>query len=587
MSTDKSVARILRKLVRALAPDTLIISAGSVALILGSLINLALPKIFGFLISQAGFELLTSSAFAVAGFLLLVFLAQALCFYFRSYYFGLAGHRYVKRARLVVFNKLLQQPLSYYQTQQTGDLVARLSGDLTILQDLITFKLSVLIRYSLQVMVASILMLIISWKLTLGLVLVLPILVVTSIFFGRKLKRLSSQVQGQVGQAMSLAQDALQDLRTIKAFNAQTFIFDRFSKLTDLILSTGDQRAKFSAFFQSFVNFLMNISLVCLLLYGVMLVYYARLEMSELVTFVMYSAIVAVSFAMAASSYSELSQASGSAERIFELTSDSSTTPPASTSTNKAAPLSQIELAITDLAFSYSKSNTPTLSNISFTLTPGKVTALVGPSGAGKSSLINLVLGLYQPDSGKIKLNNQDLTPEVIELLHKHTALVPQEPLLFNFSILDNLRLAKPDASTEEAWRALQQVNLESYVRSLPEQLEASCGERGGNLSSGQRQRLALARAILRDPLLLILDEANSALDSENEAIISDTLRPFFINRTVLIISHRFASIAKADNILVLENGHLVQSGTHCDLLNQIGLYQTLARLQNFTAMQT
>ena len=579
MVKGASVANVLKKLLMALAVDKRILFLGMLALTGGSLINLALPQVLGYLISTEGIRQTSENLLTVLFGVTLLFVLQAVCFFYRSFYFGLAAHRFVKRCRDCSFRCLLQKPLAYFSSHSTGDLSARLSGDLAVMQDMIAFKLSVLIRYSLQVVIAGLLMFSISFNLTLALILVLPILVVTGIIFGRRLKFLSTEVQNFSGKVIALAQDALQDLKTIKVFAATRFISDKFEEQTQLTLECGERRARFSAFFQSFVNLLMNLALVLLLLYGLYLVSTARLSMPDLITFVMYGGIVAVSFAMAASSYAELMQASGAAERVFEVCEFQSS----SSKIEADATLpEQISIRLDHLCFSYNEDGSqPIIRDLSLELIPGKPVAIVGSSGAGKSTIVKLVLGLYPPTSGTITLNGMPLLGEYPESFYKRTALVAQEPLVFNLSIKDNLLLANPAATEAEMWNALDAVNLSEFVNALPEKLESSCGERGSLLSAGQKQRLALARAIIKDPLLLILDEANSALDSNNEMMINVALLKFFKTRSVLIISHRLASLSFCEQILVVEQGRVVQSGSHNELLETEGPYREMAKLQN------
>jgi ABC-type multidrug transport system fused ATPase/permease subunit len=579
MTKGASVANILKKLLMALAVDRRILLFGMLALTGGSLINLGLPQVLGYLISSEGIRATSENLLTVLAGITLLFVVQAFCFYYRSYYFGLTAHRFVKRCRDAAFRCLLAKPLSYFADHSTGDLSARLSGDLAVMQDMIAFKMSVLIRYSLQVLIAGLLMFSISFQLTFALLLVLPILVLTGIVFGRRLKFLSTTVQNFSGTVIALAQDALQDLKTIKVFAATRFIQEKFEEQTQRTLESGERRAKFSAFFQSFVNLLMNLALVLLLLYGLFLVSTSDLSMANLITFVMYGGIVAVSFAMAASSYAELMQASGAAERVFEVCEINDAASKAELHSHQPE---QITVRLDHLCFSYNVDGSqPIIKDLSLELVPGKPVAIVGSSGAGKSTIVKLVLGLYPPTAGKILLNGTELQGEYPEAFYKRTALVAQEPLVFNLSIKDNLLLANTSATEVEMWSALDAVNLSEFVQSLPEKLNSNCGERGSLLSAGQKQRLALARAIIKDPLLLVLDEANSALDSNNEMMINVALLKFFQTRSVLIISHRLASLTFCEQILVIDQGRVVQSGSHNELLETEGPYREMAKLQN------
>lgn len=554
---------------------------GLIALGLGSGVNLLLPDLFRRVLDSEHLQETLAHPSNIGLMLIALFGFQSVCFYFRTLLFGEVGQRIVKDLRAKLYSNIIDQSVEFFDRSRAGDLVSRIGSDTSMLQDAVSIRLSVFIRYSIQVLAGIVMMLLISIKLSLLILLGLPVLVTISIILGKRLKFHSKDQQATLGEAITVAEQTFSGIRVIKAFNGAGAEKNRFAAYVDRALAIGLARNKISAFFQSFVSFLMNGFIVALVLYGTTLVSDGHLSVGQLTAFLLYGLIVAVSFSFVAGGYAEFMQSVGAAERIFEildLAGDSASTTGFQATFNDAIQFSNV-------SFSYpSRPEALALNNVSLELPAGKVTALVGPSGSGKSTIVSLILKFYPATKGNIKVDGVDIGLIDSVSLRSNMALVPQDALLLGISIAENLRYGKPSASDEELWSACRQANLEEFVQSLPEKLNTRVGERGVQLSGGERQRMAIARALLRNPKLLILDEATSSLDSRNEFMVQEALTKLMKGRTCLVIAHRLSTIKAADQIFVMDSGRIVQSGSHDSLSNESGLYRELVEKQLLSA---
>ena len=517
---------------------------------------------------------------------------QAIAFYFRSLLFGVVGQNVVTTLRNRLYGALVRQCIEFFDRERVGDLVSRLSSDTVLIQDAVSVKLSVFIRYGFQVLIGVGLMFYISPRLASTILMTVPALVVVSMVLGRRLRKLSKLQQSELAISSAVAEETLGGIRMVRAYNQENFEINRYARANAQILTAGIKRTKISAFFQSFVSFLMNFAIVLVILYGMTLVNSGKLGLADLAGFLLYGVIVAVSFAFVAGSVGEFIQATGAADRVFELidlspvdlspvdlrTIDLSS---GETRLETKSKVSVTSVTFNSITFAYpTRAEVPVLSDLSFSIEAGKVTAVVGPSGAGKSTLVALLLGFYVPTKGELKADGVYYTSLNPAAVRERIAVVPQDAQLFGVTIAENLLYGKPTATLEELRTVAKKANLLEFIDSLPNGFNTNVGERGIQVSGGQRQRLAIARAMLREPDLLILDEATSALDSENEALIQDALKELMRGRTSLIIAHRLSTIKNADTVLVLENGKLVQSGDHETLSNAAGLYKQLVTRQ-------
>ncbi|MBN8549201.1 MAG: ATP-binding cassette domain-containing protein [Deltaproteobacteria bacterium] len=573
----------IRRLLALVRPHWRLFSLGLIALAVGSGINLLFPEIIRRLLESGPQELAVKTRSAAA-LLILIFALQGFAFYFRSYFFGVVGQRVVAVIRAQLYNILIHEPVEFFDRMRAADLVSRINSDSLLLQDAVSIRLSVFIRYSVQVVVGIILMSYISLTLTFSILVVVPLLVGLSLVLGKRLRNISKAQQTQLGIAASVAHETFDGVRLVKAFNKEDFEAERFGAANSAILDLGLQRSAMAAFFASFVSFLLNAAIVCVLFYGVHLVGVNELALGDLTAFLLYGVIVAVSFAFLAGGYTEVIQSLGAAERIFELL-DLPHPGKAAAAGGSVSEPARGQVEFSKVSFAYpSRPESPVLNSVSFTIPSGKVTAIVGPSGAGKSTLVNLLLALYAPSQGHISFDGVDLSELNARALREKIALVPQEQALFATSIAENLRYGKQDATLEELRSACKKTNMLEFIEGLPDQFNTPVGERGVQLSTGQKQRLAIARALLRNPALLILDEATSALDSENEHLIQEALGAALKGRTALVIAHRLSTIKNADKVVVLDRGSIVQEGRHELLSLQPGLYRQLVERQELIA---
>jgi ABC-type multidrug transport system fused ATPase/permease subunit len=577
--SQKHGSASLAKLLRLAKPHTSVFVLAFITLGAGSAVNLVFPELIRRLLNADRLSWLTTHQFEVGAALIGLFAFQGICFYYRSLLFSVIAQRIVTTLRRQLYSAIISRDIEFFDQNRSGDLVSRLGSDMTLVQDALGIKISVFVRYGLQVIVGVVLMLFLSVRLTIAIVLSLPILVGISILLGKKLKRLSKAQQTELGQASNIAEETFSGVRIVKAFNRENFEDQRFSKSIEAVLALGITRSGVAAFFASFVSFLLNACIVLIMLYGITLVGNGIMPPGDLTAFLLYGVIVAVSFAFIAGGVAEFIQAMGAADRIFEILDHSLPVEPI----DKALLASPVRGAVSvkNITFCYpSRPEIAVLKNISFELPAGKTTALVGPSGSGKTTVTSLILGLYPPQTGALRFDNVPIDCKNSRSIREHIAIVPQDPYLFALSIADNLRYGRLEANLDDIREAARKASLLDFIESLPQGFETDVGPRGTQLSGGQKQRLAIARAILRNPALLVLDEATSSLDSENEALIQAALDTLMKGRTALVIAHRLSTIKNAHQVIVLEAGQIVQIGTHDSLSREAGLYRQLVERQ-------
>ena len=574
-----------KHLLMLIAPHWGPFTIAMIALGLGSGVNLLFPEIIRRVINSSSMDEYAGHPTLLALGLISLFAFQGLCFYVRIYFFGRIGQRVVTNIRKELFEKIILRPVSDFDTLKSSDLVSRLMNDTSLLQDAVSIKVSVLIRYILQVLVGVIAMVWISWRLTTTVLIALLILTGLSIVLARRLRAYSRELQAEIGNSAALAEESFSSIKVIRGFAREEYIRHRFNTAMERSYRIGLDRTSLSAFFQSFVNFLLNGCLVLVLLYGIYLSSNAVLSVGDLTAFLLYGAIVAVSFAFTTSAISELATSLGGVERVFELMGHKAAFHPGEVepqSTPIRALLDQnVGAVFSNVTFFYpSRPLAAALTNVSFEVPAGKRTALVGISGAGKSTITNLLLGFYHPDEGKIEVGGIPLRDFSAEKLSKLIAFVPQENRLLNLSILETLRLGDETISTDEIRNALSQMQLLEFVELLPEGLETIVGEGGNLFSGGQKQRLAIARAMVRKPKLLILDEATASLDSENETAVQIAMQKLGVQTTQLIIAHRLSTIKDADHVIVLAGGRILQTGSFQELATEPGYFKEVIKMQ-------
>ena len=553
-------------LLRLVKPYRLLFAVAMVALALGSGVNLLFPEIIRQVLNSPSWNTYTQHPTLLALTLVGLFGFQGICFYIRIYFFGVIGQQVVADLRKKIFSTLLHRPIAEFDQARSGDLVSRLMNDTSLIQDAVSIKLSVLIRYSVQIVIGIIAMVWLSWRLTIAVVISLLVLTSLSILLAKRLRAYSRALQTSLGDASALAEESFSSIRIIRGFKRESYLITRFAGLMDQTLSINTDRTSLSAFFQSFVNFLLNGSLVLVLLYGIFLTTKGTVSVGDLTAFLLYGAIVAVSFAFTTSCVAELAASLGGIERITPYLETNT----AAVHLNTERPQDNANaIEFHSVSFTYPTRTEAALQQISFVIPKGKQTAIVGVSGSGKSTLVNLILGFYQPSSGQVLVGDGP------------TVFVPQENRLLNLSVLETIRLGDESITDSDVIKAISEVNMSSTIATLPEGTETVVGESGNLLSGGQKQRLAIARALVRKPKILLLDEATASLDSENESEIQATLKALDSSVTQIVIAHRLSTIREADHVIVLGNGRIIQQGSFSDLSHQEGFFKEYLRMQS------
>jgi len=569
---------------------------GLVALLIGSGINLLFPEMVRRLLKPELLEYVVSNQTVIVASIAALFLVQGIAFFTRSYLFGLLGQRVYADLREKLFKAVLQKEISFFDRQRASDLASRINSDAALIQDAVSVKLSVIVRYGIQVVCGVVLMLAMSWKLTFAIVVSVGAIVSVSLLFVRFLKQASRSYQTELARLTSFASECFSGMKIIRALGATDEVASGASAYNSATRRAGEERVWWSASFSSGASALLNILLLCVAWYGLTLVGYGSLPFNELAAFVLYGAIVAVSFSFLVGAYAELMQGLGGLERVFELIEesrdDSHDNGPFSSRERKRALDKRVEsigVTYSEVSFSYpDRPDRVVLDDFSCAIKPGSVSALVGPSGSGKSTVTQLLCNLYRPDAGRITLQIGAESVRVDELheesLRSLIAWVPQEPQLFGFSIIENLMLGDPGLERDQVLKLIRGWEFLDFIEPLEAGVDTVLGEHGTLLSGGQRQRLAIARALLRKPALLILDEATSGLDSESEAYVMKAIRQHIPGATLIVISHRLATVSSADAIYVLHEGKVVQEGTHLHLSKVPGIYRQYSERQTLLA---
>ncbi len=490
------------------------------------------------------------------------------------------GERVVADIRSAVYARVVRLSPAFFEVTKTSEVLSRLTTDTTLLQVVVGTSLSQALRNLLLFLGGSVLLLITSPKLT-GLVfLVVPAVVLPILVFGRRVRRLSRDSQDRVAEIGGRVDETLTAIRTVQAFTHEARESARFSATAEAAFKTAVQRIRARAALTALVMLLVFGAVSLILWTGGHDVVAGRLTGGELSAFVFYAVVVASAVGALSEVIGDLQRAAGAMERLVELLN----TEPAikAPADPRSLPVpARGAVTLEEVSFRYpAQPDRPTLDALSFRVAPGERVALVGPSGAGKTTVFQLLLRFYDPLAGRLTVDGLDLRDLDPLALRAQIGLVPQEPVIFSGSALENIRYGKPEASLEEVKEAARAAQALEFLEALPQGLDTYLGERGVRLSGGQRQRVAIARALLKNPPLLLLDEATSALDAESERAVQLALDGLMAGRTTLVIAHRLATVLKADRILVLDHGRLVEQGTHASLIRQGGLYARLAQLQ-------
>lgn len=590
----ESIKQVMR-LLRYLKPYRTKFFLGLACLILSSASSFLFPLLMGRLIgtgvqgkqtgSMVSKEILDyfpSEINTVALTLLAVLFVQSIFSYFRINWFVEVAERGLADIRRDTYHKLITLPMNFFSQRRVGELNSRLSADLSQIQDAITTTLAEMIRQVIIFTGGIIFLVLVSGKLTLMLLAVLPVMVVIAVVFGRFIRKLSRQAQDKLAESNTIVEETLQGISNVKAFVNEAFEVGRYNKSIHEVVKIAMRGAKFRGVFASFIVFCLFGTIVSVVWYGSHLVQTGEISLASMFTFILLSTFVGAAMGSFPELYATMQKAFGASERVLEILAEENE--PISMHKERNVIKERIygNLEFKDVVFSYpSRKEIVVLNGVSFEAAKGEKVAIIGPSGAGKSTIAGLILRFYETQSGSLLFDGKPSTDYSLTDIRNQVAIVPQDVLLFGGTIRENIAYGRLNASNEEIETAAKRANAHDFISSFPEGYETLVGERGVKLSGGQRQRVAIARALLKDPAILILDEATSSLDSESERLVQEALEELMKNRTSIIIAHRLSTIREADKIIVLEKGKVIESGKHSELMqNEEGLYRYLSQLQ-------
>jgi len=552
-------------------------SLAILALLLSSGFGLAFPLVIVRLLDSVTKAKDFGPLNLLAGVLVVMFLLQAAFSFFQSYLLTYIGERIVFDLRTSLYRHLQKLSLDFYATRRVGDLVSRLSSDVTQMRTMLTNNLTMLLSQIVGLIGSVVILLTLNTSFTLFILALMPVLVGVAFVFGRSIRKRSIRIQDELADSTVVAEEGLQGIRVVKSFGREDYETQRYSTAMEKTFRAALQMAVSNSLFGSVMMFLGFGSISAIMWYGGREVIAGHLSLALITGFLIYGISIAASIGGLAGLYGQLNVAVGGVQRVFELLDTQPTVQDAPDA--QALSSSQGRISFENVSFSYDGEAT-VLQNVSLDVQDGEILALVGPSGAGKSTIFNLIPRFYDPTGGTVKIDGHDLRAITQDSLRSQIAIVPQETMLFGGSIRENILYGRLDATETEIIAAAQAANAHDFIMAFPNQYETLVGERGMNLSGGQRQRISIARAILKDPRILLLDEATSSLDNESEELVQEALNRLMQNRTTVIIAHRLSTIKVAHRIAVLENGCIIELGSHDELIEKNGLYARLYSMQ-------
>lgn len=505
--------------------------------------------------------------------LVIIILFQAAFAITHNYILGFIGHRVTADFRIELFSHIQSLSLRFFQGRRVGEILSRMSSDITVIQNaLVSIPVAVL-RQTITLLGALAIIFYLNWKLTGLILLVLPPLMLFARIFGKRLRVLTEKVQDKIAQALVVLEEVASSIKIVKSYTHESYEKKRFENEIESAFEQSIGKVRISSSFGPLILGLTFLVSTILIWYGGQQVMQGTTTPGELAAFFLYALIMAGPIGTFVKIYTQLQETLGAIRRVNEILD----TKPLVNSPENPVKLTSLKghVCFSEVIFGY-ENGTPVLNNISFDIYPGKTVALIGPSGAGKSTTVQLLLRFFDPQSGKIQIDGNDLKSLDLESYLSQVALVPQETLLFGGTIRENILYGKLDATDTEIIEASKSANAHEFIVEFPNGYNTLVGEKGTKLSGGERQRIAIARALLKNPKVLVLDEATSALDNQSEMLIQDALEKLMAGRTTFIIAHRLSTVHNADKIIVLDKGKVVESGTHKELMANEGLYHHL-----------
>lgn len=546
-----------------------------------SVASLAFPKLLGELVDSGNKGHLSADINRIAFLLVATLLIQSVCSYFRVVFFVNVTEKTLAYLRQNTYNHLIKLPLRFFEKHRVGELNSRISSDISLLQETLTSTLAEFIRQIIIIIGGITLLVLTSWKLTLFMLAIIPGMMLLAVFFGRFIRRFSKQVQGEVAKSNTIVEETLQGIQSVKTFTNEFFEMKRYKEKTNEIAAIGMKSGKYRGAFSAFMIFGMFGAMVAIIWKGASMMAGGGIDAGQLFSFVIYSGFIGGTVGGLANVITQIQKFIGATEELFDIF-DEVVEPLTDVFEIKENEHINGQIEFRDLSFYYpTRPDEEVLKSINLKIMENQLVALVGTSGAGKSTIASLILGLHKPSKGNIFFDGKDSSEFQISALRKQIALVPQDVFLFGGSIKENIAYGRPGSTDSEIEEAARNANASEFIDRFPERYDTIVGERGTQLSGGQRQRIAIARAVLKNPRILILDEATSSLDSESERLVQDALEKLMKGRTSIVIAHRISTIRKAHQILVIDNGKIIEQGTHEQLIKiEQGTYRNLSSLQ-------
>ena len=566
-----------RKILKYARPYTKSLVFAFVCLTLTSLVNLLLPLIVRNMINAVVILKDSQILDGLAWDLFFIIILQAVFAVTHNYVFGFVGHRMTTDFRIEFFSHIQSLSLRFFQERRVGEILSRMNNDISVIQNALVSIPVALLRQSITLIGAMAIILYLNWKLTGLILLILPPLMIFARVFGKRLRLFSEKLQDQVAQAVVVLEEVASSIKIVKSFTRENYERERFKKEIETAFERAVDKLKISSFFGPFILGLTFMVSAVLIWYGGYQVMSGVTTPGELAAFFLYALIVAGPIGTFVRLYTQIQEASGAIRRVYEILD----TAPAIDNPENPIFLENItgRIQFENVSFGY-RQEFEILHNISFDVRPGQTVALVGPSGAGKSTVIKLLHRFFDASQGSIRLDEHDIRSLDRKSFLNQIALVPQETLLFGGTVKENILYGKLDATDQELEGAAKKANAHDFIVDLENGYETIVGEKGAKLSGGERQRIAIARAILKNPKILVLDEATSSLDNRSEALIQEAVEKLMEGRTTFIVAHRLSTIHKADQIIVLEKGRVVETGQHEELMNNKNLYYNLYKLK-------
>lgn len=551
-------------------------------MLLSSLLALAFPLVVSTLLDAAFVKRDSALLNRIALGLLALFATTAVLNYIQTYWLSATGERAVAGLRRELFGKLLEMPPGFFADRRTGELTSRLTADIGLLQGILSHQLAEGARQVLALTGGITILTLMQPRLMLTALGIVPLVVGSAMFFGKRLKRITTGVQDELAESTAVAEEAFAQVRVVQGFAREPLERERYADRINRVITVALKRARVRAMFFGAITFTTFTGVTAVLWTGGRLVLSGELTPGEMVSFLLYTVSIAAAIGALASFFTAYQEAVGAAVRVFDLIEQES---PIADPVQPSALPDPVrgEVEFRNVTFRYRADDAlspPTLAEFSLRIAPGEVVALVGPSGAGKTTVASLLPRFWDVEDGAILLDGIDIRDLRLSELREAVGVVPQEPTLFSGTIRDNIAYGRPDATDRDVEHAARVANAHDFIVALPGGYDSRVGERGVKLSGGQRQRIAIARAVLKDPAVLVLDEATSSLDTESERLVEAALERLQVGRSTLIIAHRLSTVQRADRLVVLDQGRIVEEGSHGALLRQGGIYSRLFQMQ-------